>query len=265
MRQLLAILLTATLVACGCAARHDSAPSASPAAADPLGRGDERPPSPGGLALASVFPFIASDASDPPASFVARFEVVEGKHAGKTLLLTQQRLLGAPRWSVVRQIEGDATPIERRVQELREGPSLYLVEFWNDERGVRVVFDPDPLTMPATLEPGATASSEQKMTLPTIANPKRIRERGTGRMDLTYIADQTITTPAGTFDAARTREVYTSKLKNATATRTIDRWHAPGVGLVAERWEETVTILGGITAERSVHAMRLRELPVTAE
>jgi hypothetical protein len=256
----------------GCAgSRGGAEPRAEDAATDPLGRGEERPASAEGLAVERVFPFIMSESAQASASgqtMIAVYDVVEGQHSGEMLEVWSKREGDAQRWWVERRIAsegGKGRRLERRVQEVREGPAVYLVEFWNDERGVRVVFEPDPLTMPAVLVAGETVSTEQKMTLPTIQNPKKIRERGTGRMELTYVGDQMMVTPFGTLECAKTREVYTSKLKNATAVRTMDRWYAAEIGLVAERWEETVTILGGVVVERTVHAMRLRERPRLVE
>lgn len=268
MRTLALALMVVVVGLAGCAGSSGGkAVPAEDAASDLLGRGAERPASADGFPVEQVFPYFFEEATGEQGShaMVSRFDVVEGPRAGKVLEVRQQHIPGTRRWSVVRMVDGETAPLERRVQEVRDGPAVYLVEFWNDERGVRVVFEPDPLTMPAVLAAGQMVSEEQKMTLPTIKDPKKIRERGTGRMELTYVGNQMVTTPVGTFECAKTREVYTSKLKNATAVRTMDRWYAAEIGLVAERWEETVTILGGVVVERTVHAMRLRERPKLVE
>lgn len=229
------------------------------APADLLGRGPEAPPRETGITLQTVWPFIwASSQGQIPRDqvLVRRFDIVEGKHEGRVMLVTQRAADVPNAWRVERSLEGDGTMIERRVQRLSDEPALYMAEFWNDERGVRMVCEPDPLTTPAVLVPGTPATNRVKMTLPTIANARRIRERGTGEMTLEYVGDQIIETAGRRFECQKTREVFVSKLKNATATRTIERWYAPDEGLVAERWEEVVTILGGITAERSVFAMK---------
>ena len=267
MRMVVACLACAALVP-GC---RNSPATQGPQAADgasvefaePLRLGPELPPASSGLELHVVYPFIAAHAAGvsgatgaPESASFSSFEVVEGSHAGKVLVLTQRALAEPGRYELVRSLQGREQPLERRVQRLEPDGTLMLEDMKNVERGVIVEFDPDPVTMPPRLEAGVPIAGTQKMRLPLISNPRKLRERGEGEMTLIYTGDQTVRSVFGEVRAARILEVYTSRLKNATAVRTIERWYAHPHGLIAERWEEVVTILGGVVVERSRHAMR---------
>lgn len=238
--------------------------AAGPAADDPLELGPLRPPR-GTLARADLLPwtsphfkgttrFESIAEGDAPTT---RFEIVEGPDTGALLIETRRPGPTERSWLVSRRVDGEAGPREERLLVLNsdDGP-LLMPEMLNFARGVRVEMDPPTIVLPARIDPAQPITRELRMRLPLLANPRRLRDRGIGTSELTYPHDQRVRTPAGIFNAHLLREVFTSRLGTATAVRTTDRWFAPEVGLVAERWTEEVRVLG-VVVDRSRQAIRL--------
>lgn len=219
----------------------------------------------GSRTLLSIIPWATTDRPAPTSleteaedgMFLTIYEVLEGEHAGERLL--QIRSLGHEpgAWRLTRRLTSKTEPLEMRYQTIESG-ALMLSYSLNHERGVRVEMDPAALTLPELLEPGKTITREMKLRLPLLDNPKRLREKGTGISEITYVDDQAVQTAAGRFDAAHVREVFTSRFSAATAERIIDRWFAPGAGLIAERWTEEVRVLGVVIEQ---NGMTIRVLP----
>jgi hypothetical protein len=197
------------------------------------------------------------ESESPEGEFTTRYEVLEGDNTGSVMLQVRAPGLSPTSWFITRRVEGEPTALEERFQTIdaRDG-SLVLPYSLNFERGVRVDMDPAPITVPARIEPGDTLTRELKIRLPLLEDPKRLREKGTAISEFNYVGDQRIHTAAGVFETKHLREVFTSRFSAASAIRTIDRWYAPGQGLIAERWSEEVTVLG-IVIERTKLAIRV--------
>lgn len=105
-------------------------------------------------------------------------------------------------------------------------------------------FEPPLVVLPGRLDGGSTLRQTLRMVVRPIGKPETIQSEGAASNELTYVADETVETPAGTFEAARVRSVLKVKLGTANVTATTDAWYAPGVGLVAQRRQERVTVFG---------------------
>lgn len=190
-----------------------------------------------------------------PGVFETRYAIVDGPMKGGTLLMSREARSEGAGWTITSRVEGRDAPLDVRHQSIDpDDGSLVLTLLVNHERGVRVEMTPAPVTVPARLAPGDRLARDVALRLPLIENPRRLREKGTGRSEFTYEGEQEVTTPAGTFAAHLLREVFTSRFSAATAVRTIDRWYAKNRGLIAERWEEEVTVFG-VVVERSIRGM----------
>lgn len=241
--------------------------SAPRAPVDDPGLGAETPrPASRTLTLADMVPWAAREGDAPTSierkegasEYIVMYEVTEGAHKGAVLRESRRPGPTPASWLITRHIEGEAKAQEERLQKLDESSgSLLLPSTKNFERNVAVLFDPPALTAPAILGAGETVRTEFKMRLPILDKPSKLREKGTGRSEITSVSEQRIRTGAGEFDAVLVREVFTSDFSKASAVRTIDRWYAPGVGLVAERWHEEVKAFG-IPIESSSQAIRVR-------
>ncbi len=222
-------------------------------------------PATGALTPADTYLVLSKEPREGTAGsgepMVREYDIIEGKHAGAVLVEEVRRKSpDVEAWTVTRRVKTKKEPLEEATFERREDGGIVLTGSVNHDRGVIVEMDPRPVTIPASLEPGAMHKQEMKMRLPLISRPSRLRDKGTGTMELTYVDDQAVRLGGGgeRITARHTREVFTSKLGKATAVRTIDRWFAPGHGLVAERWTEEVRLFGGMPIESSVFAIRLK-------
>ncbi|MDX2113999.1 MAG: hypothetical protein SFZ24_00075 [Planctomycetota bacterium] len=252
MRRVVPGLAALCCVLAGCASKRPAGAGAT------LDLWEQRDPG-RAASLASLVPW-ARQSGGKPASleralgserFEARFLVLEGAHAGKVMVQTREPGPEPGSWRLTRSIVDADEPQEQRLQQLDAATGdLVLAQQLNFERGVIVELAPFPVTVPATLTPGAALEREMSIRLPLIDNPRRLREKGTATSQMSYTADQRVSTPAGSFDARLLREVFTSRLNMATAVRTIERWLAPDAAIVAERWNEEVTVFG-VVVERS--------------
>ena len=106
-----------------------------------------------------------------------------------------------------------------------------------------------------TLRAGEPTTSTFSMRVPTIDDPTRLRAEGTGSISVELIGTQPIRTVGGRVDAIVVRELFKTDLNVSKSTRETRRWYAPDGGLLLERWEETVRVLG-IVVERSARTIR---------
>lgn len=192
-----------------------------------------------------------------PGVFVTTYEVVEGPDAGALMRSTRRPGPEAGTWLMTRKLDSEDEPREERLQLIDPSSGgLILRSMKNFERNVNVQFSPGALTVPASLAPDQSVVSEMSLRLPYLDRPGKLREKGTGRAEITYAADQRVRIGERSVDTRLLREIFTTTLTSAVATRTIERCFAPGKGLVAERWEEEVRVFG-VVVERSVQAIRV--------
>jgi hypothetical protein len=218
----------------------------------------------GEFVFAEVFPW-ADERRPRPTDFetdsgdgawVTRYEVLEGPKAGGVLVESRRSGPSAGEWLIARRYQDREMPHEERHHCFEEQGSFVMPEMLNFARGVRVEMTPPGVSGVARLDAGATVTRDSAMRLPLLNNSKKLREKGTGRAEITFADAQRVRTRAGAYDAMHLREVFTSRFSAASAVRTIDRWYAAEKGLLAERWVEEVMVLG-VVIERSRETIRV--------
>lgn len=114
---------------------------------------------------------------------------------------------------------------------------------------VFVSYEPAVGFMPAKLKMGRVTRGTSEMT---IASLRTGEVRDTGRCDwyTDVLGQQRVRTPLGEFDAILIRGVREVKLGLATVHVVVDEAYAPGVGLVWERIDRNVRILGLLPARQ---------------
>lgn len=217
------------------------------------------------LTVRDAYPFVGLQDDEPvpgvevpgaDGALISRWEVLAGEHSGR--VIRAERTPDGPRtWRVRSVIEETGEVLEVRVLRFDESTgSLVLLDTEQTDRGVRVVMRPEPNSMPAELPAAETVTQEMSLRMPYLKDPRRLRTEGRGVMTLEYDADQTVTVNGKALEARRVREVFTTNVTAAKAVRTINRWFVPGLGMVAERWDEEVRVLG-LTSERTERTVRL--------
>ncbi len=93
------------------------------------------------------------------------------------------------------------------------------------------------------LDPGETFVSSSPMRVDWL-DGRGERDGGVGERTMRIAGEERIRTPMGEFSTMRVETKFEAKLRMARATRNTTRWIARGVGPIAERWEERVTVLG---------------------
>lgn len=112
-------------------------------------------------------------------------------------------------------------------------------------------FDPPLLALPAALAVGARRTQDLYVRVFPIASPERVQSQGKATLTLTCEAIERVRVPAGEFDAARVESVLRIDLGTAKVTVTTTLWYAAGVGLVAERHREKVTVFGVVIRQKA--------------
>jgi hypothetical protein len=118
------------------------------------------------------------------------------------------------------------------------------------------LFDPPLLLAPASLAAGEERSTSVAMRAVYTATPKKERDRGTARRTVRYARDEEIRWRGATHRAKVVTVHFEGDLGSAKATRESELWVIPEVGVVAERWKETLVILKVFTKRSHQFAYR---------
>jgi hypothetical protein len=198
----------------------------------------------------------STSGADGAEVFASRYAIVDGQDKGGALRMERRPAEQAGAWRMATYLiangkTGKSTLTQEQTIALSSDGGAVITASTDNAEGVIVEFDPDMLALPAELAMSKTFDQESKMRLPLFENPKKTREHGRGEKTLELLGMQSVRSRAGVFQCAHVREVFTSDLSMATAVRTTDHWYAPGVGLIARRWEEKVTALGLTVKQRA--------------
>lgn len=175
----------------------------------------------------------------------AVYDILRGENAGGRLTVTVTR---AGDTATITRTLGDGTVLnEQRVR--IEGDAATETGFRNVERDVIVDVNPDQRLWPLGRD-----AQEMDIRIRRLDNPDSLKERGTATVSMTVESVDRLTLPIGTVEAVRVRIVFKSDLRAADAERVTERWYTKEQGLVAERWDETVTAFG-LTVERSARTI----------
>ncbi len=122
--------------------------------------------------------------------------------------------------------------------------------------GATSLFDPPLLLAPIALAAGTEVSVESRMKIVGIANPDWQRDKGVGSRTVRYDHDEQIAW-RGVSRRAKVVEVhFVAALGSAKADKTSTLWVVPGEGIVAERWQEKITILKVFTKSSEQFVVR---------
>lgn len=168
--------------------------------------------------------------------------------AGRTWVIKSYELDGPATVAGTAVDAGAAKPTRERTFTVLPGGGIGLTEQIDREEGVEVVFDPPLLVMPDGLPLNSLGSAEMaqelKMTVHPLGNRQKVKASGQARNVVRYMADETLTTPAGMFTARRIESVLTADLAPARIANVTQQWFVDGVGLVREKDQEKTTVFG---------------------
>ena len=215
-------------------------------------------PAPAGAALTARQTHIEVS---PSATFVSTMPGVNRVGINRTLLISIEpssadgpsagpfiiaRVQAAADASGQGSAAGDPIENTRATLAAHLGPAGDLLVGRSTENtdAVFTIFEPDLIAMPATLVAGEPHRQEFTMVVHPIAQPSRVKARGTATQTSTYEADQSVRTPAGTFACRRVLTVFEASLGAAKVHVETRSWYAPGIGLIAEESHEQVSTLG---------------------
>lgn len=136
-----------------------------------------------------------------------------------------------------------------------ETGALYITREDDFEEEVRVVYEPAILALPALLNSQTAHEQKVEMTV-TSLNGKEVRSRGPCYNSITLLGRQTISTPAGEFEAVVVRSKRRVQLPIAKVEIDILSAYVPGRGQVAERISQQIKALNFFDMEE-VREIRL--------
>lgn len=229
--------------ACGCAARINLA-------GEGVLLGELNPLAAPTLHLEEALPAL-SEAEES----LVRFVVIAGKGQGDVVLEHWERDEASDAWRVTVSDESTGKVFARKRVERRPDGALVQTQLIKPDRGLIVETSPPPIIMPLQLRAGEPVVSEMSMRLPFISNPERVRAQGTARKQLELLGTQRIVYGGAEHVATVVREDFRTNLGPATSHRVSERWYVPGIGLVLERWDERVKVLG-VPIEHTTQALR---------
>lgn len=189
----------------------------------------------------------------------ARFSVDADADAAVTLALIAPNEADPADFLVRETRTGAPRPLSEQLVKVQPDGRYTTPRMRNIDRDRITHFDPPMTIMPARLSSDAPHEERFRVTITRLNNPDRVEQRGAGASTITYRGIQHITTPAGDFEAHLIRSEFTTEFGSARARRITDRWYAEGIGLVAESFEEQITVLG-LNAETRRRSMRRLEV-----
>lgn len=127
--------------------------------------------------------------------------------------------------------------------------SLVLPGEQDFSENVAIFYKPPLLKMPAQLHPGQAVTRESEMLIKHLDTGK-VRDRGTCRVRMTLTGTQRIATDVGEIEAVIVESERLIDLKLANVVVRITSAYEPGFGLVHERVERRVHVLGVPTPAR---------------
>lgn len=209
------------------------------------------------LSLREARGFVLDLTEGPERSRV--FEIVDGEHQGQRRRLTVR----AEGSAIILEstLEGDerAESVER--MRISERGDLVSERSVTRDREVITEFVPPLLLFPATLDPSAPAHASNAFIVHPIQDPERVKQRGDAKVTISMVGIERVSLEGGVVEAARVRSVLTIDFGVAAVERTTDQWFAlrdgsAGIrGLVAERYDEVIKVLG-VQTERRTGTMR---------
>ena len=121
--------------------------------------------------------------------------------------------------------------------------SVYLHAVDSHPDNARSLFDPPLLLAPSTLAAIDEVKVNSAMLVVTLPAATAERASGTGSRTVRYVGDETISVD-GKPRVAKVVEIeFIAELTTARVVRQSTLWVLPGEGVVAEEWNETLTIL----------------------
>lgn len=167
---------------------------------------------------------------------------------------------GAHQWRVLYRSAGDETPFREDVLGRIDG-RIVMLETLNRDRGALTLYDPPLLLTPLTLAPGAPIESESRMTAHPPDDRSRVTRRGDAIQRFEWMGTQQVKVGGRWIECARVRTEFRAQLAPAMVENVTERWYSEEspVGLVAERYDEKLFILGALSSTRG-HVWVLKEI-----
>lgn len=162
-------------------------------------------------------------------------------------VVTERGDAAAGGWSVrkLRLNDGATQPTLMAEMSFRLEDGAVVMDKTREEADEVVTeFSPALVAMPVVLRAGAGETQSFKMIVRPGRDLSRIQTQGPATHEIRYEADETVRVPAGRFECRKVVAVLRATLGQAKVENTTESWHAPGVGIVAERHNERVTVLG---------------------
>lgn len=132
----------------------------------------------------------------------------------------------------------------------------------HDENAL-TLFEPPLLLLPAMLTPGAPVLAESSMRVVRADDPRRMRERGTGRQSITYVGRRLIETPHERTETHYFEVEFRADLRLADVVETTLIHGTMSGALVVEESSQSISILGLPADDHSV--LLIRQATATAE
>jgi len=237
-------LAMAAIAASGCATRPSPLPTAQDArGAPPALTGPAREPSfvvrsftP--VADAPLAPLRADDFLGP-ASAPRTIAVIEGGRTGERRTVAIEPSADG---TMALTETGDAG-VERTVLRRRADGGLTLLSVDTPSEDSRSVFEAGLAWAPDELVAGATVESASPMRV-TLLSSQRERSSGRARRTMRIVGTAAVDVSGEQLEATVVETEFEARLDAARAQRRATLYIVRGRGVVAERWEERVVVLG---------------------
>lgn len=121
-------------------------------------------------------------------------------------------------------------------------------------------FDPPMIIAYSELTPGRPREQQVNMRVMDLVRPDRLKDRGTATRTMRYVDDRLIRTPLGTMPTRRIEVTFRADLGLARAENATTLLVYPSFGVVVEKREDRVTVVGVQFRHRD-QTLVLRKLP----
>ena len=198
------------------------------------------------VSLTDARPFLIATSGEAS----RRFKIVAGDDEGRVRIV-QVRAHDDQNILVRTSLEDAKDPLS--VQSFAVSAEGDLVS-WRDTNYAHEVFtefDPPMIIFPREFDAsGAPITQSVEFIVHPLADRQKVKQRGKAEVTITLLGRQAIQLPGGEADAIYVQTKLVVDFGPAKVERTTDEWFLPGVGLIADSFDEQIKVLG-VTTEHT--------------
>jgi hypothetical protein len=200
---------------------------------------------PGAVSLTETRPLLVATSGEAS----RRFTIVAGDEEGRTRIL---QIRAHDDQNIIQRtmLDGDDNPLSLQNFAVAADGNLVSWRDVNYAHEVFTEFKPPMVIFPKELAPARPVTQSLEFIVHPLAERQKVKQRGRAEVTISLVGLQTVQLADGSADAIHVQTKLTVDFGAANVERTTDEWFLPGVGLIADSFDEQIKVLG-VTTEHT--------------